>query len=151
MNEQLIQDPTANEIKDALFAIHADKAPGPDGFSASFFQANWEVVGPAVVREIQQFFLTGSISTSMNTTHIRLIPKVTSPKVVAEYRPIALCNDFFKIISKLLSHRLKVILHMIISKNQSTFVAGRAIADNVLITHEVLHYLKSSTAQKSVL
>lgn len=48
-NEALIVEPSPQEIKEATFAIHADKAPGPDGFSASFFQANWETIGPAVV------------------------------------------------------------------------------------------------------
>ncbi|XP_022556970.2 uncharacterized protein LOC111205438 [Brassica napus] len=67
---------------------------------------------------------------------------------MTDYRPIALCNVFFKIISKLLALRLKQVLHLIISENQSAFIPGRAIADNVLITHEVLQFLKTSQAQK---
>lgn len=43
-NESLIAIPTTEEIREALFSIHPDKAPGPDGFSASFFQTNWSVV-----------------------------------------------------------------------------------------------------------
>lgn len=61
--------------------------------------------------------------------------------------PIALCNVFFKIISKMLSIRLKPVLEPIISENQSAFTSGRVISDNVLITHKVLHYLKTSQAQ----
>ncbi|XP_018479302.1 uncharacterized protein LOC108850231 [Raphanus sativus] len=135
-NEKLIMMPQAKEIKEATFAIHADKAPGPDGFSASFFQSNWEVVGPAVVKEIQIFFASGILAPSINKTHVRLIPKISGAQRVEDYRPIALCNIFYKIISKLLSIRLKTVLSSIISENQSAFVPGRAIADNVLITHE---------------
>lgn len=47
----------------------------------------------------------------------------------------------------MLSLRLQPVLQEIISENQSAFTAGRAISDNVLITHEVLHYLKMSQAQ----
>lgn len=115
VNERLIQDPTPEEVREATFAIHPDKAPSPDGFSASFFQANWEVVGPAVTQEIQIFFRSGSLSPSQNETHVRLIPKTTGAKRVADYRPIALCNVYFKIISKMLSLRLKPVLNLIIS------------------------------------
>lgn len=147
-NERLKQIPSAEEIKDATFAIHPDKAPGPDGFSACFFQANWDTVGPAVVDEIREFFITGNLAQSINTTMVRLIPKTSTAKRVEEYRPIALCNVYYKIISKLLSLRLKPILATIISENQYAFIPGRAIADNVLITHEVLHFLKNSKAEK---
>lgn len=147
-NEKLIGIPSFSEIKDATFAIHPDKAPGPDGFSASFFQSNWETVGNAVTREIQLFFITGYLPSSMNKTFVRLIPKITTTSKVEEYRPIALCNVFFKIISKLLSLRLKPVLSSIISEHQSSFIPARAISDNVLITHEVLHFLKASKAEK---
>ena len=106
------------------------------------------MVGPAIVKEIQAFFVSGHLPSSLNTTHVRLIPKTTGAKGVADYRPIALCNVFYKIISKLLSIRLKAVLPCIISENQSAFIPGRAISDNLLITHETLHYLKMSTAEK---
>lgn len=101
MNEALIKAPSDIEIKEATFAIHPDKAPDPDGFSASFFHANWEVVGSDVIREIKAFFATETLRTSQNVTHVRLIPKIVGAKRVADYRPIALCNVYFKIISKL--------------------------------------------------
>lgn len=67
---------------------------------------------------------------------------------MADYRPITLCNVYYKIISKLLAHRLRPVLTSIISENQSAFIPRRAISDSVLITHEVLHFLKASGAMK---
>ena len=57
-NDRLISIPSETEIREALFSIHPDKALGPDGFSASFFQSNWTTVKPALVKEIQDFFST---------------------------------------------------------------------------------------------
>ena len=88
-NEELIAIPNASEIKAAIFSIHADKAPGLDGFSASFFHSNWEVIGADIVMEIQ-FFTTGTVPPKINDTFIRLIPKIQNPQTVADYRPIAL-------------------------------------------------------------
>ena len=145
---ELIRRPSAQEIRDAVFSIHADKAPDPYGFSASFFQSNWETVGPDMIKEVQKFFETGVFPPRTNETNVRLIPKILNPQVVADYRPIALCNVFYKTVSKLLSRRMQPLLASIISETQSTFVPGRAISNNVLITHEVLHFLKTSRAEK---
>lgn len=149
-NKELIKIHSPAEIKQALFSIHPDKASGPDGFSACFFQSNWNTVKAKLISEIQQFFSTGKLPKKINATHVRLIPKISSPKKISDYWPIALCNVYFKVISKILTLRLQPILHDMVSENQSAFVLQRAISDNVLITHETLHYLKTSKAKKKV-
>ena len=140
--------PPPPEIKKGMFGISPDKAPFPDAFSASFFQSNWDSVGPAITKEIQGFFSSGSLPFAINSTHIRLIPKSQSPKAVSDYLPIALCNVYYKTISKILSLRFKPVLQGVVSENQSAFIPGRVITDNVLITHEMLHFLKISGAIK---
>lgn len=149
-NELLIAIPSATEIKEALFAINGEKAPGPDGFSASFYHTHWEDIGPDLVKEIQQAFSTGCLPPEINNTHVCLIPKITTPQRVSDYRPIALCNVYYKIFSKILQRRLQPLLDKLISENQSAFVPERAIGDNILITHEVLHTLKTSKAEVRV-
>lgn len=78
-NECLIRIPSPEEVRIAMFSIHPDKAPGPDGFPPCFFQSNWSTVGPIITKEMQDFFRTGSLPAHINETHVRLIPKVQSP------------------------------------------------------------------------
>jgi len=148
MNEMLTTIPSDSEIREAMKSINGGKARGPDGFSATFYQSYWHIVGSDVVKDVRDFFTTNHLHPRQNETHIRLIPKVTGPRTVAEYRPIALCNTHYKIIAKIVTRRLKPLLPQLISKTQSAFVAGRAITDNVLITHETLHFLRTSEAKK---
>ena len=47
----------SEEIREAVFQIPPTKSPGPDGFTASFFQDHWEVVGGGgdVINMVQAF------------------------------------------------------------------------------------------------
>jgi hypothetical protein len=51
----------------------------------------------------------------------------------------------YKLISKVLANRLKIILHKCISNNQSTFVPNRSILDNAMVATEVIHFMKTKT------
>ena len=90
----------------------------------------------------------GIILESINTTFISLIPKIQNPKKVSDFRPISLCNVFYKLISKVLVNRLKLVFPYVVSDSQSAFVSGRLIIDNVLVAFETLHYLKGKTQGK---
>ncbi|KAG7579243.1 Ribonuclease H domain [Arabidopsis thaliana x Arabidopsis arenosa] len=131
-NLSLIELPSPEEIKKACFSIHPDKAPGPDGFSASFFHTHWNTVGPQIIQEIQNFFSSGILPRNINATHVRLIPKISSPQKMADYRPIALCTVFYKIIAKILTMRLQPILHSLVAENQSAFVPHLLFADDTM-------------------
>ena len=129
-----------------MFLIHPDKAPRPEGFSASFFHSNWSTIGSTLVAKVQSFSRTCIMPKTTNDTYIILISKITSAKMVFDYRPIALCNVSYKVITKIMSLRLKPTLQNIISETQSAFVHMRAISDDILITHEILYTLKTSEA-----
>ncbi|KAH9666707.1 reverse transcriptase domain-containing protein [Citrus sinensis] len=87
-NQSLLEPFTAEDVQSAVFGMHPDKSPGPDGMNPAFYQKFWNVV------------------------------------------------------AKMLANRMKMVLGSIISDSQSAFVPGRAIADNVLISAEIMHFLK---------
>lgn len=59
-----------------------------------------------------------------------------------DLRPILLCNVVYKLVPKLLANRLKKVLSKCVSEEQSTFVEGRSILDNVMLAIEIIHALK---------
>lgn len=61
---------------------------------------------------------------------------------MSKFRPISLCNVVYKLVAKCLVNRLYGIMHVAISENQSAFVWGRLIFDNVMVSFEVLHTMK---------
>ena len=90
----------------------------------------------------RQFFESGDIMEGLNETNLVLIPKKKNPSTVTELRPIALCNVLMKIITKVLANRLKEVLNTVVSDAQSAFIPGRLISDNIMVSYEVMHYLK---------
>jgi exonuclease III len=139
MNANLLKNFTMVEVEMALKQMHPLKSPGPDGFSACFYQSNWATVQMEVCKAVLGFLNHGEFDDELNFTYIALIPKTKKPTAVTEYRPISLCNVMYKLISKVLANRLKKILPEIISPNQSAFIPGRLITDNILVAFEALH------------
>jgi hypothetical protein len=142
MNEQLLKPFMAEEVRKAVFMMGANKAPGPDGLTTGFYQFHWETLGPSITNAVLDFLNGGQLPASINRTTIVLIPKVQHPQEMKQFRPISLCNVIYKMCSKVLANRLRMFLDEIISEEQSAFVPGRLITDNVLVAYECTHYLQ---------
>lgn len=132
------------EIRLATFSLPQDSAPGCDGYHASFFQKNWQLVQEDVCNAVKGFWDSEFLLSAYNKTVITLIPKVDKPSSLQDLRPISLCNVIYKIISKVLANRLKPILQKLIAPNQSAFLQGRLISDNIILAGELMNQIHSS-------
>nr|XP_016483576.1 PREDICTED: uncharacterized protein LOC107804238 [Nicotiana tabacum] len=114
-----------------------DKAPEIDGYPIEFFTKNWDLMKKEVYVAVQSFFEIGKLLRKVNCTTIILIPKVSSPSQAKDYRSIACCNTFHKIIFKVLQLRIKKVIGNLIRHSQSAFIEGRSIIDNILYNYEL--------------
>jgi len=69
---------------------------------------------------------------------VTLLPKTSTASSLSYYRPISCCNVLYKLITKVLFNRLKMVIDYLISENQSAFIHGRLISDATLLAHELV-------------
>ncbi|KAL0411318.1 UNVERIFIED_CONTAM: hypothetical protein Slati_3721500 [Sesamum latifolium] len=133
----LVEPIRYSEVKMAVFAIVEEKAPRPDGFSAGFYKAAWSIIGNDITANVQEFLFTGKLLKQVNATLLTLIPKVSTPTSVTDYRPISCCNVFYKIITKIIVQRMHGVMGKLVSPSQNAFVPGRRISYNILLAQEL--------------
>ncbi|XP_074298509.1 uncharacterized protein LOC141629396 [Silene latifolia] len=129
---------TADQLKQSIFSIPKDKAPGPDGYNSQFYGDAWDVVGDEICAAIMNFFSTGQLLAQVNTIVVTLIPKVDRLTSVKHFRPISCCNVLYKAILKIICTRLALILPDLINWSQGAFVKGRSILENILICQDLV-------------
>ncbi|CAA7016344.1 unnamed protein product [Microthlaspi erraticum] len=137
--EIIVKIPTDEEIRDTIFSLPKNKAPGPDGFTVEFFTMSWDLVGQDLTEAVKSFFINGSLRRQVNSTVISLIPKTPGASVLTDFRPISLCNTVYKVISKNLAARLKLVTVSAVQRNQVGFVNGRLLCENVLLASELVN------------
>ncbi|VFQ86115.1 unnamed protein product [Cuscuta campestris] len=71
----LVSNVDRTEVKEALFSIGDDKAPGPDGYTAAFLKKKWDIYGDTIVDAVSEFFLSGRLLKQINHALVVLIPK----------------------------------------------------------------------------
>ncbi|XP_060211962.1 uncharacterized protein LOC132639536 [Lycium barbarum] len=108
--------PTLEEVKKAVFELSSNSAGGPDGMIGTFYQ---------------------TLPKSITHTNLVLLPKKNNIETFADMRAISLSKFINKVISRVVQDKLEGLLPSLISPNQSGFVKGRCIIENVL-TQEVV-------------
>lgn len=150
-NESLGKEFNMQEIKDVIFDMRVNSAPGPNGFGVSFFQTFWDSLKEDVLATFDDFHKGQLDIQRLNYGVITLVPKAKEANIIKQYRPICLLNVDYKWLTKALTSRLTPIAKKIIDPNQTGFIKGRNILEGVVILHEVLHELRKSKGQGLIL
>lgn len=88
---------------------------------------------------ILDFFAGNQIPKAITHTCLTLFPKVDCPQSFTELRPISLSNFSCKIISKMMNQRLSPLMQKLVSPNQTGFIKGRSITENIMPTQDMVH------------
>lgn len=129
--------PTHDEILAAVKACDLNKALGYDD-NMKFVKEMWHFVGNDIIQFVQNLFQTGKFSKVINTTWVTLIPKTLNATSLDKFRLMSIVSCLYKIISKILTGRFKMVVPQIISEEPSSSVQNRSIHDSVLTENEAL-------------
>ena len=131
------------EVATAVMAMKNNKSPGIDGFGVEFYKFFWKDLGIWVHRYIQEVFTNEKLSFTVNQGVITCIPKPGKDRsLLKNWRPITLLNILYKIISSCIANRLKLALPYLIHSNQTGFISGRCISDNIRLLYDIIFETK---------
>lgn len=99
-------------------------------------------VGQSITEFVQGVFWTGQVPVCMNRSLICLIPKTEQSENIAQFRPICLSNVVMKIVSKIISERLKPLMKDLVGLEQASFIPGRQTTDSIIVAQEMIHALR---------
>lgn len=109
---------TKEEVKNVVYSMEEDKSLGPDGFSIAFYRECSDIIKEHLMKAFAEFFERGTINKGVNATCIILIPKKNDAKDFSDFHLISLVCSLYKIIDKVLSLRIRVVMEKITLNTQ---------------------------------
>lgn len=133
-----------DEISAAVFSIRNNISPGPSGFTGEFYKFFWPELKDIIQQVCTEIFQGGVIPENIKRSITVLIPKKgKDSRKIENMRPISLLNTFYKIITKCLANRLANVIKSLINEDQTGFLKGRYIGENVRLVLDMIDYCNS--------
>jgi hypothetical protein len=126
------------EIENVVKDSDGNKSPGPDGFNFAFIKSMWNILKGEFRIMFDQIHGIASLPKGFSSYSVTLIPKVSSPFSLGDFRPISLLGCLYKTIAKVLTARLARVMDRLVAPTQSAFLKGRQLVDGVVIINEVV-------------
>ena len=127
--------------------MECNKTPGSDGLPAEFYKVFWNDISDLFLNSINYAYRSSQLSVTQRRGIIKLIPKKDAePNLIKNWRPISLLNCDYKIAAKAIANRFKQVIPNIINYDQSGFLKGRFIGENIRLIDGIIKY----TAAKNI-
>ena len=133
-NQELEDEISIDEVRNALKGFQNNKSPGDDGFTKEFYEAFFDLLGNAFLESFNVGFENGTLSVSQRRGIISLIPKDENNLT------ITLLNVDYKILAKVIAKRIESVLPKLIHSDQTGFIKERFIGQNVRLLNDLLEY-----------
>ncbi|CAM6124136.1 unnamed protein product [Calypogeia fissa] len=135
--------PTEKELKDVLDLLPNDKAPGIDGLTAKVFKACWDFIREDLLAMVLDFWATGTLAHCIKEGVLKLIPKKADKRRFKDWRPLTMLTTIYKLIAKIIALRIKVFLPRMIAPQQTGFIPGRHILENISVAWLTMDWIKA--------
>ena len=129
---------TIEEVLSSLKELKNNKTPGTDGLTAEFYKFFWIDIKEILVDSFKNALRLGILSIEQRRGVITLIPKKNKNRLfLKNWRPISLLNIDYKILAKLFAHRMKKVIDKLIHEDQSGYIKGRFIGQNIRLIEDL--------------
>lgn len=127
------------------------KAPGVDGLNMEFYKGMWKHIADDVYDSLTEGISRQLLQPSQRASSVKLLPKKGKDlQDIASWRPISLMATDKKILSRLLTARMKSVMNKLIEPSQLAYIQGRNIQDGAKLIHYILEHC-NNTGQKGVI
>ena len=152
-DKQFLERPLSkNELYEVVKSMQSNKTPGFDGLPIEFYSAFWPELNELLIDSFNFSLQSGLMSASQRNGIITLLPKKDrDPLLIKNYRPITLLTTDYKILAKCLTTRLKRSLKYLIHNDQTGFMKGRNISDNIRFILDIIEYTDFTETSGSIL
>ena len=138
-------DLSIEEIKNAIKCFQKGKTPGDDGFSVEFYETFIELIGSNLLDSYNEAFQENKLSISQRRGIINLVPKGDENlNDLRNWRPITLLNVDYKILARIIAIRMEPFLPKLIHPDQTGFIKGRYIGQNIRLLSDLMSYTESN-------